>query len=84
MTRLGLIGCGDWGKNYVQTIKQIDGMQLSWIYNRQNIIPENKLPIGSRFTCDYHSILEDDETKAVIISTPPKTHYQIAKDLRFR
>jgi UDP-2-acetamido-3-amino-2,3-dideoxy-glucuronate N-acetyltransferase len=80
MTRLGLIGCGDWGKNYVQTIKQIDGMQLSWIYNRQNIIPENKLPIGSRFTCDYHSILEDDETKAVIISTPPKTHYQIAKD----
>jgi len=79
MTKIGLIGGGYWGKNYVRTIEKIKGLELSWIYNKHNE-PSYAIPKDSKFTKNYQDILEDNETKAVIISTPERTHYKIAKE----
>ena len=77
--KIGLIGGGHWGKNYVRTIEKIKGLELGWIYNKHNE-PGYAIPKGSKFTKNYRDILEDNETRAVVISTPEKTHYQIAKE----
>lgn len=62
MIKVGLIGCGKWGKNYIHTIKQIPEVKLVWVHNRE-----------------YKSYL--DEVDTIIIATPSKTHYQVAKDV---
>ena len=80
MIKVGLIGAGYWGGNYIKTIEGMSNAKLSWVYNRQNQIPVNKLPHDSKFTTDYGDILRDGSTSAVIIATPPETHYKIAKD----
>ncbi len=80
MINVGLIGCGYWGKNYVTTIEKMEELNISWIYNKHNEIPAQKLPVNVRFTKNYKDILADRNVQGVIISTPPGTHYQIAKD----
>lgn len=79
MANVGLIGCGYWGKNYVKTIKEINGMDLKWIYNKNKDVSKENIPKGAKFTKNYKEILFDKEVDAVIIATPPKTHYEIAK-----
>lgn len=75
---LGLIGCGYWGKNYVKTLRKIDNVNLKWICDK-NLDEKNEIISGSLFTNDYNKVIEDKEVNAVIIATPPKTHYEIAK-----
>lgn len=79
MVNVALIGCGYWGKNYVKTINEIEGMNIKWIYNKQKDILKKNIPKGTKFTKDYKKILSDNKTDAVIIATPPKTHYKIVK-----
>ena len=80
MINIGIIGCGYWGENYLNTIENIEKLSLCWIYNKHNEIPDHKLPAKVRFTKNYQDILDDRKIDAVIISTPPGTHYRIAKD----
>ena len=77
--RVGLIGGGYWGKNYIKTLDKMNGVDLGWIYNRQNEIPRNKLPLGTQFTKDYMDVINDQQIEGIIISTPPSTHYHLAK-----
>lgn len=79
MVNVGLIGVGYWGKKYLKTIESLEGIGLRWLYNRRNPHPSGEIPEGARFTRDYNEIVRDAETEAVIICTPPHTHYPIAK-----
>lgn len=80
MIQVGLIGAGYWGGNYIKTIRGMREAQLRWVCNRYNRIEKKDLPFGSKFTRNYRDILGDKSTDAVIVSTPPETHYQITKD----
>lgn len=62
MIRLGLIGCGAWGKNYIETIKSIPDAELVAVCDK------------NRPTFDYHQLTNIDK---VIIATPPSTHCEI-------
>jgi len=80
LLKIGLIGCGYWGENYIRVLSMIDGIELAWVYSRPITKPSCELPVTARFTNNYEMILNDIRTQAVVISTPPKTHFQIAKD----
>ncbi len=79
MINIGLIGYGYWGKIYVKTLLNIKTVKLCWVCNKKTDITKQELPARVRFTKNYHDILADDTIDAVIISTPPKTHYAITK-----
>jgi len=76
--KIGLIGGGYWGEKYLKTLGLMKDVQVNWIYNK-HLLPKGST-LNSKFTRDYKKILKDKETTAVIIATPPLTHYQIAKD----
>ena len=77
--RLGLIGVGKWGFNYLKTIQNIKGARITLIACRdinKNRILSNKYEL----TTDWNEILNSLQIDGVIIATPPKMHYQIAKE----
>ena len=81
MIKLGVIGCGHWGPNFVRNFSQIKGTRVRYACdlnpNRlariKNLYPEIKT------TRNYHAILNDRDVDAVVIATPAKTHYKLAK-----
>ena len=74
---IALIGCGYWGKNYFKTLRDIEGIELKWICDNQNLPKEHVFPYD-RTTNNYARVLEDENVRGVIIATPTKTHYKIA------
>lgn len=82
MIKLGLIGCGKWGKNYLKNLTSIEGCELSWVCDLDleklkevaSIYPQLK------YTQNIADILVDNEIKGVVIATSPESHYRLAKE----
>ncbi|MEM3091827.1 MAG: Gfo/Idh/MocA family oxidoreductase [Candidatus Pacearchaeota archaeon] len=75
--KVGLIGLGPWGRNYINTIEKINGIELNWICSPNRNLEEFSKKY--RVTKNYNDILKDKQTDSVIISTPPTTHYSLIK-----
>ncbi len=80
--RIGLIGCGYWGPNLIRNfhenpqanlvvVADLKQERLNFIHNSY---PEVKL------IADYHEMYSMG-LDAIVIATPPTTHYEIAKDV---
>jgi predicted dehydrogenase len=79
--KVGVVGYGYWGPNLVRNILSIKDFKLSHICdlkkeNLQNI--ENLYP-SIITTTSADDIIYNKEIDAVIIATPPNTHYLLAK-----
>jgi len=74
--RLGLIGAGRWGKNFIRTIRRLDGVTLSALCSRH---PDSRGLVDSPCTIlrDWHDLVGNDLCDGVIIATPPDTHAEI-------
>lgn len=77
--RAGVIGCGYWGPNLIRNfieiptadvvaIADLDEDRLSFIHNRYPAV---------QVTQNYRDLF-DMELDAIVIATPPATHYQLA------
>jgi len=64
--QLGLIGEGNWGRNYVTTIAQLSSCNLKTVATRSN---------GN----DWKEMCQDPEIQGVIIATPPQVHFEMAE-----
>lgn len=77
---VALIGVGYWGPNIFRTLKSLKSCKLKTIIEtdvkRQKYI--KKIDAKLKVSSDLSVVLNDNDIKAVIISTPPKTHYRIA------
>lgn len=78
---VGVIGCGNWGRNYVRHFAQIPGAVLVTCCDSN---PEVLLAIRERYpliklTKDYRDIVADRKIDAVVIATPPGDHYRITR-----
>lgn len=77
--RLGLVGAGRWGRNYVATIQDLPGTRLAWIADANPYV-------GAEFAsvCAIHHSWRDALTAGgvdgVIVATPPRYHGEIARD----
>jgi predicted dehydrogenase len=76
MVNVGLIGCGYWGKNYVNTINNMPQIKLKYVHDLCE--PSLKNTNGFIFTRDINEVLNDDTVRGVIIATPTETHYEIS------
>ncbi|MBP9500640.1 MAG: Gfo/Idh/MocA family oxidoreductase [Candidatus Promineofilum sp.] len=80
--RIGAIGCGYWGPNLIRNFIEIPGAQVIAISDLQQ---ESLNRVAQRFpqievaTRDYRDLFELN-LDAVVIATPPATHYAIARD----
>lgn len=79
MIRVGVIGAGHWGPNYVRNFQEIEGAHMLAVADPR---PEARAAISARFPHlrlyeDYRALVEDPEIDAVVIATPASTHYEI-------
>ncbi|NLS44754.1 MAG: Gfo/Idh/MocA family oxidoreductase [Firmicutes bacterium] len=81
MINVGVVGCGNWGRNYVRNFAQISGAALIMCCDKD---PKALLSVRQRYpmirlTKNYRDIVADPKIDAVVIATPPGDHYRIAR-----
>ncbi len=76
---LALIGCGYWGKNYLNLFDsegRFGNAKLKYISDIKQ--PNKGVPKWVEFTNEISKVLEDPEIDGVIIATPTKSHFEVA------
>lgn len=78
MIRLGLIGLGQWGRNYIHTIHSVPGVRLERIAanSERPMPPVPDVP----YTSDWRELVHSENVDAVIIATPPHLHAEMARE----
>lgn len=80
--KVGAIGCGYWGPNLIRNFIELSETDLVAVADLDRMRLEHmrgRYPQISYVTEDYHDFFEMD-LDAVVISTPPPTHFAIARD----
>jgi predicted dehydrogenase len=80
LIRVGIIGCGYWGPNLVRTFAEMEDVQVVRI---GDLRPGRLDFMAKRYpqidrTQDAMSVISDATIDAVVIATPPKSHYELA------
>lgn len=80
--KVGIIGLGYWGPNYVRNFKKNPSTEVAWCCDiSQAALDSVKLEYPEiQLTKDYTEILRDTSVDCIAIATPPENHYKIAKD----
>ncbi len=78
-SNLGLIGVGSWGINYVKTIEKIDESILK-IIACKNLKNKPYLKKKYNVSDNWHDVTRSTNIEGIIIATPPKSHFEIAKE----
>lgn len=82
MITVGLIGYGYWGPNLARVIFESSDSELAYC---ADLLDESLKDIKQKYkevktTKNYQDILNDPSVDAVLIATPTRTHFKIAKD----
>lgn len=80
MVKIGFIGCGRWGQNLIRAFSQVDNVRMAGVCD----LDEKKAEMISKFYPHVTVFRDVDEMlrsplDAVVIATPAKTHYGLAK-----
>ncbi len=75
--RIGLVGAGRWGRNYIKTARSLDTVDLVGVASGN---PQTRSLVGPtcRVVGNWARLLEDDGIEGLIIATPPAAQVEIA------
>lgn len=81
MVNLGLIGLGTWGKNVLRSFESLPDCKvlLGCDSNPDQIKKVQPNHPGINFTHKMEEVLEHKKIDAVVIVTPPASHFELAK-----
>ncbi len=79
MIRIGIIGCGYWGPNLLRTFAELEDVTVARV---SDLRPERLNYVAKRYpeiegTHDAMAVIQDPSIDAVVIATPPQTHYEL-------
>lgn len=74
--RLGLVGAGAWGRNFVRTVPEVPGSSISCVCRMDPSLRPDGLDPGIPVTSDFDALLRLSD--AVIVATPPDSHPEYA------
>lgn len=74
MINVGLIGCGNFGKNYIKTIESLQDQCRLKIIGRKSPQPDENYAT----TNNFHYFFSSD-VRACIVCVPAETHYSLCK-----
>lgn len=80
--RIGVIGCGRWGKNYVRHFSSMPGVQLAAVadLNPANLESVGRMNPQARVFRRHSDLLAAGGCDAVVVATTASTHYPIIRD----
>jgi len=81
IVKIGVVGCGYWGPNLVRNLRQNPDCQLKILCDasESRLAHMRRLHPDVAVTCQYKDLLEDTELDAIVVATPVRFHYEMAK-----
>jgi predicted dehydrogenase len=81
MIRAGVVGCGYWGPNLVRNLRQSPDCHLKVICDssESRLAHMRRLQPEVATTFQYADLLNDSELDAIVIATPVRFHFEMAK-----
>lgn len=80
--RFGIIGTGNFGKNYARLLQDLNGAELRAVANRSQQSFQN-LPVIRAFPfrryTEAEELISDPEVDCVVIATPVSSHFDLCK-----
>ena len=76
--KIGIVGVGRWGKNIANTIVNFEDIELCCVTSSNPNIYDF-IPDGCCVYEEWEKMLTYPNLDGIIVSTPPNTHYEIAK-----
>ena len=77
---IGIIGLGYWGRNILRNLCELKAVHTACDRDKDVIEARRKEFFEIEYTQSYKDILSHPQIKAVVISTPAATHYQLARE----
>jgi predicted dehydrogenase len=80
--RIGLIGCGYWGPNYLRVFSQLDGAVIAAAAESDATRREKiaKAHPNLQIFASHHELLASDKIDAVVVAVPTARHFTVASD----
>jgi len=81
--KVALVGCGYWGKKLLRVLHEVPKVDVKRVVdvNPEAVEEVKERYPGVLFSQNLEDILKDDEIHAVLVATPVKEHYPIAREL---
>src|SRR5690349_19395079 len=81
LVKVGVVGCGYWGPNLVRNLRQNPDSQLKVLCDASDsrLAHMRRLYPDVAATSQYKDLLEDAELDAIVVATPVRFHYEMAK-----
>ncbi len=82
MIKVGVIGCGHWGPNYVRIFSQFINSEMSVCsdLDEKRLSAMEQLYPSIKTTTNYKDILSNSDIDAVCIAVPTNLHFSITKE----
>ena len=79
---IGVIGCGHWGPNHIRIFSSLAGSKVVAIadHDANRLDNVGQLYPHVRVTKNYQELLEHGPVDVIVVATPTRTHYKIAKE----
>lgn len=79
--RVGLVGYGYWGPNLARNIYQLRDAELAAVADVDaRRLEEPARLYHARTFSDYRALLGDPQVDAIVVATPARTHFEIARE----
>ena len=80
MTRVAVIGAGNWGKNLVRNFASLEGVELKYVCDLSEKVRATMAALYPQATAidDMDTALRDESVDAVVIGVDAPLHYKIA------
>lgn len=79
--KVGVVGCGYWGPNLIRNLRQSPDCCLKVICDKSEprLKHMRKIHHDIATTNDYEELLQDVELEAIVVATPVRFHFEMAK-----
>lgn len=77
---IAVIGCGYWGKNLVRNFYELEALHSICDADEKRLKDFKEKYPDVNSSKDFKQILDNTDIKAVVISTPAVTHFNLAKE----
>ena len=76
---IGLVGCGQWGLNYLRAFSELDGCEVvaACDVSEARLREAQRRSRGIRTTTDISALIKDPDVNAVIVATQATRHYAV-------
>ncbi len=78
---VAVVGLGNWGRNHLRTLAGLAECRVRYMFDQDPAVLAQMAALYPHIppAADFGAILADPQVRAVVIATPARTHYELAR-----